>query len=139
MTKKPPNLCLAKYADISAQGYLIPHRGPFSIQMAKSQGTARELLPIEDGMGADEIHFKAGEGVEKHIHPGSHILIVMSGHGELDYFDETIELKAGMIYRIRSLEPHAVRASEDSKRGMSLLVIGNDHRPADSSDRLEIL
>ena len=139
MTDKKPKLCCAEFAQVNDKGSLVPHQGPFAIQMAQSQGTANELLPIENGMGLDEIHFQAGEGVENHIHPGSHILIVISGHGELDYFDETIQLKAGMTYRIRSHEPHAVRAAPDSEKGMALLVIGNDHRPAASADRLELL
>ena len=90
MTDTPPKLCRAKFAKVSKDGFLIPDQGPFEIQMAKSQGTAKELIPIEEGMGVDVIHFTAGEGVEMHIHPGSHILIVTSGTGELDYFDQTI-------------------------------------------------
>ena len=139
MTNKTPKLHCAEFAKVSKEGYLIPHEGPFPIQMAKSQGTAKELIPIEEGMGLDIIHFNADEGVERHIHPGSHILIVTSGFGELDWFDKTKELKAGMVYRIRTYEPHAVRAAAESEAGMVLLVIGNDHRPAHAEDRLELL
>ena len=132
-------LSVAEFATVSPEGYLVPKRGPFPVQMAKSQGTALPLIEIKSGLGVDLIHFKAGEGVAMHVHPGAHILNVFSGEGELDYYDQTYPLRAGMVYRICSQEPHAVHASLTSDEGMTIQVIGNDHRPADSSERLDLV
>ena len=103
------------------------------IDMINSDGKGLPLL-IHKGFGADLIKFTAGKGVEKHIHPGSHILIVFSGEGKLGYYEETHLLTPGLIYLIPENVPHSIRAETD----LVLMAIGNDHKSVNSNERMTL-
>ena len=106
--------------------------------MHHSDGTARPLVidsSQENGFGADIIRFAAGEGVGLHKHLGAHILMVTRGRGTLTYNKEKYEMFEGMVYIIPSNVPHAIAAETE----MVLVAVGNDHQPADSEARLEIV
>lgn len=127
----------SKWADIDG-GLLKSLDGKLSVQMSDSDGTALPLLLDDSGeknFGADIIRFEAGEGVGLHKHIGSHILLVTKGEGILTYETEKHEMFPGMIYLIPSNTAHAI----DAKTELVLIAIGNDHRPADSEERLDLV
>lgn len=138
----------AYFATSDSSGTLLPlYKGSQPIRMHLSQGTARQLLfdtSCEKPFGLDQIRFAPSEGVAMHTHPGSHILLCIGGKGTLEMKHsladnlilETVNLEAGIAYLVPSLVPHSVYAKEDSE--LLLLVIGNDHRRADATDRLNI-
>lgn len=107
------------------------------IQMKHSYGTALPLVvddSIPNKFGADIIRFPAGKGVGLHTHIGAHILMVTKGTGILTYGEEKHQMFPGMIYLVPSNVPHAIEATT----GLVLVAIGNDHRPADSEEGLEL-
>ena len=129
-----PPFLQAKWADVDALNRLVidDKRKPF--QMASSQGTGLPLVSY-NGFGADIIQFDAGKGVDSHTHGGDHILLVLSGSGIVEYFDEEHDLYPGVAYFIPGDVPHAIRA----KTNLVLIAVGNDHRPVDSAERLTVV
>jgi mannose-6-phosphate isomerase-like protein (cupin superfamily) len=61
--------------------------------------------------------------------------MVTQGKGILTYKNEQHPMYEGMIYLIPSNIPHAIEAVTE----LILVAVGNDHRPADSPDRLDIV
>lgn len=117
---------------------LISYEGMLPIQMKNSDGSALPLLvddSSENKFGADIIRFEAGKGVGLHTHEGAHILMVTKGKGTLVYNEERHPMFEGMVYLVPSNIPHAIEAETE----LVLIAVGNDHKPADSKERLEIV
>lgn len=108
--------------------------GSLPLQMAKSQGTAMRLLKL-GAFGADLIRFAPGCCVEEHVHPGDHVLVVVSGSGWLRYGGTTHDLTDGMLYMVPGSTPHAIGAYGEE---MTLISVANDHRDPVAEDRLEL-
>ncbi|MES2409692.1 MAG: cupin domain-containing protein [Patescibacteria group bacterium] len=128
----------AKWANVSEKGNLVSLQGEQPIPMQHSYGTALPLLldsSTPQKFGADLIRFAPGKGVGLHTHVGAHILSVTKGTGILVYKDERHPMFPGMIYLIESNVPHAIEAETE----LVIIAIGNDHRPAVSPERLEIV
>ncbi len=129
----------ARWADFNKnEKTLVSFDGKQPIQMSHSDGTALPLLvdgSLPAKFGADIIRFEAGRGVGLHTHVGAHILLVTKGKGTLTYHAEKYPMFEGMIYLVPSNVPHAI----DAETELVLIAIGNDHQPADSEARLEIL
>lgn len=136
----------AKWADFEGE-QLKSMEGVQPLQMQHSDGTALPLV-LDDStpnkFGADIIRFPAGKGVGLHTHIGAHILMVTKGTGILIYTTrhgldgiahERHDMFPGMIYLVPSNVPHAIEATTE----LVLIAVGNDHRPADSSERLDIV
>lgn len=112
--------------------------GQLPIQMSHSDGTALPLVvdtSLDENFGADLIRFEAGKGVGLHTHVGAHILLVTKGTGILTYGEEKYNMYPGMVYLIPSNTPHAI----DAETELVLIAVGNDHQPADSSSRLDVV
>lgn len=129
----------AKWADFDKETtHLISFEGELPIQMRHSDGTALPML-VDDAksnkFGADIIRFAPGKGVGLHKHIGAHILMVTKGTGTLVYEDERHPMFEGMIYLVPSNVPHAIEAATE----LVLVAVGNDHKPADSEDRLDVV
>lgn len=106
--------------------------GPLPEQMAKSDGTGKRLL--KDGpFGADLIRFAAGKGVRSHVHPGDHMLFVLSGNGILTFDGQQHAMYPGFCYFVPGTVPHAIEADSE----LTLLSIANQHIDVASDDRLE--
>jgi len=114
--------------------------GDLPLKMANSDATALHLLS-NGNLGSDIIRFPGGGGVPLHTHPGAHILFVLSGSGVLEAArpgsgrTDLYALFPGRCYLVDGELPHALEAHKD---GMTLLVVGADHYPADSRERLEL-
>ncbi|MCB0747758.1 MAG: cupin domain-containing protein [Ignavibacteriae bacterium] len=106
----------------------------YKFEMANSDGKGLPLIS-HDGFGADLIKFDEGKAVEKHVHPGAHILFVFKGTGTLGYYDQEHNLEPGLIYLIPSNVPHSIHATSE----LVLLAVGNDHRPVWSDERMELV
>ncbi|MEI8103672.1 MAG: cupin domain-containing protein [Candidatus Moraniibacteriota bacterium] len=133
------NLKQARWADFNETTlHIASFEGQQPIQMKHSDGTALPLL-VDDSksnkFGADIIRFAPGKGVSLHKHIGAHILMVTKGTGTLVYGDERHPMFAGMIYLVPSNIPHAIEAITE----LVLVAIGNDHKPANSEDRLSLI
>jgi quercetin dioxygenase-like cupin family protein len=129
----------ARWADFNEENKtLASFDGKQPIQMSHSDGSALPLL-VDDSLpakfGADVIRFEAGKGVGLHTHIGAHILLVTKGKGTLTYHTEKYPMFEGMIYLVPSNVPHAI----DAEAELVLIAIGNDHQPADSESRLEVV
>lgn len=110
--------------------------GRFPLSMANSDGTALPLVLLEDSkFGADLIRFAPNTGVGLHTHVGDHILIVTKGTGRVIYEGEKHILYPGMMYIIPGSVPHAIEAQTE----LVLIAIANDHRPADTDSRLDLV
>jgi quercetin dioxygenase-like cupin family protein len=129
----------AKWAQVNSENSaLISLHGEQPIKMMHSNGTAFPLVlddSNETKFGADLIRFEAGKGVGLHKHEGAHILMVTKGRGILTYNEEKHLMFEGMIYLVPSNIPHAI----DAETELVLIAIGNDHQPADSFKRLELV
>lgn len=117
---------------------LISFEGVQPLKMHHSYGTALPLL-VDDStpqhFGADVIRFSPGEGVGLHTHVGAHILMVTKGKGILTYYEEKHPMYEGMVYLVPSNVPHAIDATTE----LVIISVGNDHQPADSVKRLEVV
>jgi quercetin dioxygenase-like cupin family protein len=127
----------AKWADFDEKASrLILFEGEQPLSM--HNGTALPLLIDRSGtspFGGDIIRFAPGKGVGMHTHVGAHILLVTKGKGTLVYYEEKHPMFEGMIYLVESNVPHAIEAETE----LVIISIGNNHRPADSKERLEIV
>jgi quercetin dioxygenase-like cupin family protein len=123
----------ARWAEYVDQQLKLPS-GEMPIQMAHSDGTALPLLS-HNGFGADVIRFAANKGVQRHIHEGDHILFVLSGEGIVEYDGEEFDLTPGIAYFVPGNISHAIRANT----ALVLIAVGNQHQPAGSEKRLEIV
>lgn len=116
-------------------GNFIVDGGERPIQMKNSDGTGVPLL--KDGnLGADIIRFGANEGVAEHTHVGKHVLFVLRGLGIVKYDGVDNSLYPGKCYLVESWVPHAIYADEDDD--LVLLVAGDDHRPLDDPERMDL-
>ncbi len=102
--------------------------------MAHSDGTARALL-LYNKFGMDVIRFDAGKGVATHTHEWDHILLVLKGKGFVEYNGVDHDLHPGMAYMVPGSVPHAIKATSE----LVMLAIANDHRPAWSTERLDVV
>lgn len=119
-------------------GQLSSIEGVQPLAMHHSDGTALPLVldnSTSNKFGADIIRFAPGKGVGLHKHIGAHILMVTKGTGVLTYNQEIHDMFPGMIYLVPSNVPHAIKATTE----LVLVAVGNDHRPADSPERLDII
>lgn len=101
--------------------------------MHLSDAKGYPLLHDGDLFGADIIEFPPNGSIGMHTHPGAHFLFCLSGSGVVNRDGQEITLKPGVCYLIPTMIPHSVCASEN---GLRLLVVGNNHRPVDSSERM---
>lgn len=106
--------------------------GPFAIPMRHSDATAIRLLK-RGPFGADAIRFPPGGAVPDHVHPGGHILLVLSGAGWVDYEGAPHPLSPGLLYLIPGGVRHGIRADT----ALTLVAFADDHRDAASEDRLD--
>lgn len=127
-----------KVPPIQMARFYVEGNGRLPVQMRKSDATALPLV-ARDGFGADVISFGPGQCVERHVHPGAHILFVLEGEGELTYGDERWHLEEGLCYLVPPMVPHAIHADPDSREDLVLVAVGDDHRPVWSAERLEIV
>lgn len=103
------------------------------------ESDAMGLPLLNDGcrFGADLIEFPPHGKVPMHTHPGAHCLFCIAGSGQVTVgrcVPDTITV--GDCYLIQSGEPHEVSAGGS---GLRLIVVGNDHRPVDSKERLDVV
>ena len=124
----------ATWANIPKGIDISPKTGRLPIQMHNSDGTALPLLEYE-GFGADIIRFEGGKGVATHTHKGDHFLFVLKGEGFVEYYGVDYPLSPGLVYLVPGSVPHAIKATTE----LVLIAIGNEHRQADSEDRLDMV
>jgi len=105
------------------------------LPMVGSQATGLALVK-NDFFGADMLRFKNGQKTSLHTHPGDHVLFVVEGSGWLIYDGQEYALEIGVCYFVPGNTPHQVGSGD---AGMILLSVGNNHRPVDSEQRLEVL
>lgn len=100
-------------------------------------GTAARGVPLVSNgfLGADMIRVPAGEGFAPHVHPGDHLLIVVSGESTVTYDGRIYRASAGEVYMVEGAVPHAVGAITDC----AILAVGAPHRPVDAVDRQELV
>ena len=107
--------------------------GVLEIKMVDSDATAKPLLK-HGCFGADIIRFPPNGKIADHIHPGSHMLFVLSGFGWVDYEGVPTRLKPGVCYLIPAGIRHGIRATTE----LTLLAVGDDHREAGAAERLTL-
>lgn len=106
--------------------------GERPVQLAHSNATGEGL--VSNGvLGADVIRLAAGDGFVPHTHPGDHLLIVVGGRGTITCGGKIYPTRAGELYMVEGLVPHAVGAITDHV----ILAVGSPHRPVDAPDRMK--
>lgn len=86
-------------------------------------------------MGADEIEMEPGSAFPLHVHPGDHILYVLSGEGYVQIDGADIAISAGDSLYLPAELPHGVRAGTTGN--LRFIAIGHPHRPLQSADRMK--
>jgi quercetin dioxygenase-like cupin family protein len=110
------------------------HKPTEPMHLSDAKGMA--LVHNGEKFGADVIDFPPFGEVPMHTHPGDHILLCVGGSGCVTVKADKHPVTLGTCYLIRSMEPHAVQAFD---RGLTLVVVGNDHRPVNSVERLDVI
>lgn len=105
------------------------------LSMVGSEAIGLPLVKSES-FAADMLDFGSQQKTSLHTHPGSHILFVVSGHGWLDYTDQSHDLEPGTCYFVPGSIAHRIRSSN---WGLTLLSVSNDHRSVDSLERVSVL
>ncbi len=131
---RKPEIQIAKFADVSKNGDLKIHSGERPIDMKHSDGTAQELLLLWK-FWADVIRFDAGKWVSNHTHPGDHILLTLKWEWFVEYDGVDHALKPWVAYMVPWSVDHAIKATSE----LILMSIANDHRPAWSEERLDVV
>lgn len=103
--------------------------------MSASDGWGLPLVG-EGKFAADLICFGPFGQTAAHTHPGAHILYVLAGDGVLNFCGKEYHLAQHDCYYVPGEAPHSVHALESD---LVLLSVANDHRPVDSTQRLEIV
>lgn len=94
---------------------------------------------LESGLelGIDRIEIAPSSGFEPHTHEGAHILVGLSGSGELLFDGQTFVIQPGDTIYVPAHLPHAVRSSNTSSREFSFLAVGYPHKKVHSRDRMQ--
>jgi len=131
------SLVLAEWALVDqcvtgVPGLFVP-LGARTVPMYGTKATGERL--VSDGkLGLDLIRLPAGEGFSPHTHPGDHLLIAVAGEGTVTVGGRIYPTRAGQVYMVEGLEPHAVGAITDHV----LLAVGTPHRAIDAADRMTL-
>jgi quercetin dioxygenase-like cupin family protein len=113
---------------------LVIEHGPRPTPMDGTRATGAALV-TNGSLGADLIRVPAGGGFSPHTHPGDHILIIVAGLGTITYAGSVYPTRAGQVYMIQGLVPHAVGAITDHV----IIAVGSPHRAVDSTDRMTLV
>lgn len=105
------------------------------VTMHGADGATGESLVSNGALGADIIRLGAGKGFAPHTHPGHHLLIVLAGEGTITYDGVVYPTRAGQIYLVEGLVPHAVGAVTDHV----ILAAGSPHKAVDAEDRMALV
>lgn len=105
------------------------------VTMHGAEGATGEGLVSNGALGADIIRLGAGKGFAPHTHPGHHLLIVIAGAGTITYDGVVYPTRAGQIYLVEGLVPHAVGAITDHV----ILAAGSPHKAVDAEDRMALV
>jgi hypothetical protein len=132
--KNIPEIQIAKFADQWENGELIINSGERPIRMQHSDWTAQELLLLWE-FGADVIRFEKGKGVWTHTHTGDHILLTLKWEWFVEYNWVDHALEPWVAYMVPGSVEHAIKATSE----LILMAIANNHRPAWSKERLDVV
>ena len=125
-------LKVVRWAESDGTSMFVDGTKELSSNMAHSIATG--VGTVSNGLlGADLIRLRGGTGFKPHVHPGDHLLIVVSGTGTITYDGHIYETKIGEIYLVEGSIAHAVGAITDHV----ILAVGAPHRPVDSTDRMK--
>lgn len=108
---------------------------PGPIRVPKTRAATGRSLVSTGHLGADLLHLPAGEGFAPHTHPGDHLLFVLGGTGTITFDGTITATRAGQVYVIAGMVPHAVGAITDHV----ILAVGAPHRALDSMERQELV
>lgn len=126
-------LHIASWASYTEMGEVLVGGGPGPVQMAATTATAWPLV-TSHRLGVDRISVPAGGGFAPHTHPGDHLLIIIRGKGTITMGGRIYPTRAGQVYFVPGLVPHAVGAITEHH----ILAVGAPHRMPDDADRMEL-
>jgi quercetin dioxygenase-like cupin family protein len=89
-------------------------------------------------LGVDMLYVPPGACFPPHTHPGHHLLMSVRGQGTVTYGADVIGVRAGDLYYIPALVPHAV-GSDPEGEGHWLLSFGAPHKQVDATDRMKLV
>lgn len=98
-----------------------------------------ESAPGTAKVGLDLIAMDDGDQFDAHVHPGHHVLVVLSGRGFIGFGSgEQLEMRTlmpGSIVFVEAHEQHAVFCNEQ----LRFLAFGVPHRPLAAADRMALV
>lgn len=91
--------------------------------------------------GLDIMELEAGRSFPLHVHPGNHILYVLSGSALVRINGKDWPVEAGASIWIPCEYPHAVTGypAEKEPNGIKFVSIGYPHRMVDGLDRMRVV
>jgi quercetin dioxygenase-like cupin family protein len=90
-------------------------------------------------IGVDLIEMQPGSAFGLHVHPGDHILYVISGIGSVHVDGVDHRVKEGDTVYIPAEYPHGVKTVEDSVLPVRFLAFGHPHKHLDATDRMRLV
>ena len=92
---------------------------------------------LGDAIGADTIEMEPGSAFPLHVHPGDHILYVVTGAGFVHIGGVDYPINRGDTIFLPAELPHGVHTSPSAGENLVFLAVGHPHRPLDSADRMQ--
>lgn len=87
-------------------------------------------------IGADTIEMEPGSAFPLHVHPGDHILYVVSGAGFVHIDGADHPIGAGDTVFLPAELPHGVHADPAAASPLRFVAVGHPHHPIDSAGRM---
>jgi quercetin dioxygenase-like cupin family protein len=90
-------------------------------------------------IGVDLIDMQPGSAFPLHVHPGDHILYVMSGDGCVSVDGIDHKVKGGDTIFIPAEYPHGVKSDNVQSGRLVFLAFGHPHKHLDAKDRMKLV
>jgi quercetin dioxygenase-like cupin family protein len=103
------------------------------------RGRVGATAVTQDGheIGVDLIHMDRGSAFPLHVHPGDHILYIVSGGGCVHIDGDDRQVMPGDSVFIAAEHPHGVKAGTATH--LRFLAFGHPHKHLEAADRMRLV
>jgi quercetin dioxygenase-like cupin family protein len=90
-------------------------------------------------IGVDLIEMQPGAAFPMHVHPGDHILFVVSGRGIVHVDGTDHQVTAGETIYIPAEYTHGVKTIRDEPKSFTFIAFGYPHKHLEATDRMTVV